>query len=101
MKRAARSITCDVALRNQGTMRLLRGMRRIIRGRARRSTSCSSPMLTLRTYAHAMREEEADLSFAEFGTGRRQTAPEADGAASNAMRPALGKSPMCAQRSAI
>ena len=24
-------------------------------------------MLTLKTYAHAMREEEADLSFAEFG----------------------------------
>ena len=24
-------------------------------------------MLTLRTYAHAIREEEADLSFADFG----------------------------------
>jgi hypothetical protein len=24
-------------------------------------------MLTLETYAHAMREEEADLSFADFG----------------------------------
>jgi hypothetical protein len=24
-------------------------------------------MLTLKTYAHAMREEETDLSFAEFG----------------------------------
>ena len=35
-------------------------------------------MLTLKTYAHAMREEEADLSFAEFGplstgpVGRRE-----------------------------
>ena len=27
----------------------------------------ASPMLTLETYAHAMREEEADLSFADFG----------------------------------
>jgi integrase len=27
----------------------------------------ASPMLTLRTYAHAIREEEADLSFADFG----------------------------------
>ena len=26
----------------------------------------SSPMLTLKTYAHAMREEEADLAFADF-----------------------------------
>jgi integrase len=26
----------------------------------------STPMLTLRTYAHAMREEEADLGFADF-----------------------------------
>ena len=26
-------------------------------------------MLTLKTYAHAMREEEADLSFADFGYG--------------------------------
>ncbi len=26
----------------------------------------SSPMLTLRTYAHAIREEEMDLSFADF-----------------------------------
>ncbi len=48
-------------------------------------------MLTLRTYAHAMREEEADLSFAEFGTGRHQTAPEADGAASNEDAPATSQ----------
>jgi integrase len=26
----------------------------------------SSPMLTLKTYAHAIREEEMDLSFADF-----------------------------------
>ena len=26
----------------------------------------STPMLTLRTYSHAMREEEADLGFADF-----------------------------------
>ena len=38
----------------------------------------SDPALTLRVYAHAMREEEADLGFAEFedGTARHQTAPE-------------------------
>ena len=36
----------------------------------------SSPTLTLKTYAHAMREEEADLSFAEFGSPKRPyTAP--------------------------
>ena len=34
----------------------------------------STPMLTLRTYAHAMREEEADLNFANF----RTTAPLGD-----------------------
>jgi len=35
----------------------------------------STPMLTLRTYAHAMREEEADLGFADFTTGPRRTVP--------------------------
>jgi integrase len=36
----------------------------------------SSPMLTLKTYAHVMREEEADLSFADFDSpGRPYTAP--------------------------
>ena len=30
----------------------------------------ASPMLTLKTYAHAMNEEAGDLSFAEFGSGR-------------------------------
>ena len=40
----------------------------------------SSPMLTLKTYAHAMREEEVDLSFACFGDGTKRhqtkTGPE-------------------------
>ncbi len=36
----------------------------------------ADPALTLRVYAHAMREEEQDLSFAEFGGPRRPyTAP--------------------------
>ena len=36
----------------------------------------ADPALTLRVYAHAMREEEPDLSFAEFGgPGRPYTAP--------------------------
>ena len=29
----------------------------------------STPMLTLRTYAHAIREEEADLAFVDFSAG--------------------------------
>src|SRR5262249_2785663 len=37
----------------------------------------SSPMLTLKTYAHAMKSEEADLSFADFGApGRPLAAPQ-------------------------
>jgi integrase len=37
----------------------------------------SDPALTLRVYAHAMREEEQDLSFADFGgPGRPYTAPD-------------------------
>ena len=31
----------------------------------------SDPALTLRVYAHAMRNEETDLSFAEFGDPKR------------------------------
>ena len=31
----------------------------------------SEPALTLRVYAHAMRDEETDLSFAEFGGSER------------------------------
>ena len=41
----------------------------------------ASPMLTLRTYAHAMKEEEADLSLSNFGSrGRPYTAPVFDAA---------------------
>ncbi len=36
-------------------------------------------MLTLKTYAHALREEEADLSFLAFdGPGRPDTALDRD-----------------------
>ena len=36
----------------------------------------SNPELTLRTYSHVLKEEEVDLSFAEFdGRGRPYTAP--------------------------
>jgi len=39
----------------------------------------ASPMLTLKTYAHAMKEEEADLSFADFGSpGRPYATPAFD-----------------------
>ena len=31
----------------------------------------SDPAFTLRVYAHAMRDEESDLSFAEFGGSKR------------------------------
>ena len=31
----------------------------------------ANPELTLRVYAHALREEEADLSFLEFGSTKR------------------------------
>jgi hypothetical protein len=31
----------------------------------------ADPALTLRVYAHAMREEENDLSFAEFGSSSK------------------------------
>ena len=44
----------------------------------------ADPALTLRVYAHALREEESDLGFADFGTaldtsGRPQTAPASEG----------------------
>lgn len=35
----------------------------------------SSPMLTLKTYAHAMRAEEVDLSFASFDDGAKRLYP--------------------------
>ena len=39
------------------------------------SVSLVTPAFTLRTYAHALREEEIDLSFADFdGVGRPKTA---------------------------
>ena len=39
----------------------------------------ADPALTLRVYAHAMLEEEVDLSFADFGSpGRPYTAPVDD-----------------------
>jgi hypothetical protein len=48
-------------------------------------------MLTLKTYAHAIREEEADLSFAEFHTAegpeRPYTAPAADADTTNENAP--------------
>ena len=47
------------------------------------------PGFTLRVYAHAMREEERDLSFADFGgPGRPYTAPNENGADDEAANPA-------------
>ena len=50
-------------------------------------------MLTLKTYAHAIREEEADLSFADFGPENDSeclyTSPVAEGEASNENAPDL------------
>jgi integrase len=47
----------------------------------------ASPMLTLKTYAHAIREEEADLSFADFvlenDSERLYTSPAAEGKPAN------------------
>ena len=44
--------------------------------------------MTLRTYAHALREEETDLSFAEFGgPGRPYAAPQSEGASEEARNP--------------
>jgi len=39
----------------------------------------ADPALTLRVYAHAMKSDEVDLSFAEFGPRRPYTAPRSDG----------------------
>lgn len=47
-------------------------------------------MLTLETYAHAMKEEEADLSFADFGSpGRPNTATVFDAAPDDENGPEL------------
>ena len=51
----------------------------------------SSPMLTLKTYAHVMREEEVDLSFATFGDGAKRLypAPNEYGAGERLANPAM------------
>ena len=50
----------------------------------------SSPMLTLKTYAHAMREEEVDLGFANFGDGAKRLypAPNENGVSHDTANPA-------------
>ena len=52
----------------------------------------SSPMMTLKTYAHVLREEEADLSFADFApegvAGRLYTSPKENGAGDPLANPA-------------
>jgi len=47
-------------------------------------------MLTLKTYAHAMREEEEDLGFATFGDGseRLYPAPNKNGVEEKLSNPA-------------
>jgi hypothetical protein len=50
----------------------------------------ASPALTLRVYAHALREEEGNLSFADFGgAGRRYTALAVEGDDDNENAPDL------------
>jgi hypothetical protein len=50
----------------------------------------ADPSLTLRVYAHAMREVESDLSFADLGGTRRPyTAPESSGSASDSRNVAI------------
>ncbi len=49
----------------------------------------SDPALTLRVYAHGMREEETDLSFADFGGSERlYPAPGPDDVDEEARNPA-------------
>ena len=49
----------------------------------------ADPVLTLRVYAHAMREEELDLSFADFGGSKRlYPAPNENGADDELANPA-------------
>ena len=50
----------------------------------------SSPMLTLKTYAHALPEEEVDLGFASFGDGAKRLypAPNENGADEQLANPA-------------
>ncbi len=51
----------------------------------------ASPMLTLKTYAHAMREEEVDLGFATFGDGAKRLypAPNENGVGEKLSNPAI------------
>ena len=50
----------------------------------------ADPALTLRVYAHAMREEETDLSFAEFdGSKRLYPAPASDAGESESDNPLI------------
>ena len=51
----------------------------------------ANPAFTLRVYAHAMRDEEADLSFAEFdGSKRPYPAPASDGSERAFSKPLQG-----------
>ena len=48
---------------------------------ARSITPClvhADPAFTLRVYAHALREEETDLSFADFGEPRRPNTAQSE-----------------------
>ncbi len=48
----------------------------------------ADPALTLRVYAHAMKSEEKDLSFLDFGgPGRPYTAPEPGGKSNTFVSP--------------
>ena len=47
--------------------------------------------MTLRVYAHAMREEENDLSFAELSGGAKRLYP------APAPQEGIGRSPKCAE----
>ncbi len=50
----------------------------------------ADPAFTLRVYAHAMRDEETDLSFAEFGEPKRPyTAPNKNGVGEKLSNPAI------------
>jgi hypothetical protein len=51
----------------------------------------ASPELTLRVYAHALREEETDLSFLDFGGTRRHPRGTKARAAAATRKPRHGK----------
>jgi hypothetical protein len=49
----------------------------------------AKPALTLEVYAHAMRDDDVDLSFADFGAPRQPyTAPDENGAGDELANPA-------------